>query len=339
MKLHLWIAGAIVVAALGWAATRDWGGPSDPVFSRDRFLDSNDVTITFRSDVVYEGYRYTRLEDGTWLWERLDQRGDAFPDYIVHGKRGDLLRIADGCHVAVDGLHPPFIPGVTVAQKLTDVPRRKHHPDDSYEYDVEAGNTALQDVSGPGGLVTVTEHLATLRTGQYAVDTVGQSPAITYGTYQVRKATGEERARVRTLAGAATASENARFDVRLRVIESDLLAPVLGPYPVVVAKDCPGQPAQLYASSQGGQGPGLRAGRPDFDIGADASGGPVLHDAKPIRGSIFADRENLVAASGAVTPRDVPIHAGQLMVVTARTGALPLAVFVASCTGTSFFRC
>lgn len=336
MKLQWLVVGAAVVAVGVYIAVQVSDGPSDPPFTRDRLVDGNSLVVTFRPDGLIEGYKYTLLDDGEWLWERTTPDGLAGDAFVYNGK-DYLLRLAPGCYAKLDSVTPPLIPGVTTTPRLKGLKGRRNMPDGTYQYDVEVGEWGWNPAQTHSHIV-VDEDLAHLKDPDesYEATTTGPPAATYYGHYVIEKAPRADRDNARAVISAAKASPTAQFTVRMRTIASQIGDPVTGPYTVLVAQGCPDAPGQLYPASAGGQRSGARVSA--FVAGLRVGPPAVVTDAHAVIGSIFGPREEILAVAQNTPAADVPVKVGQLLTITTES-RIPVAVQITACEGTAFFRC
>lgn len=333
-----WLFGAIVLAVLAvvagvWAS----GGTADPVFTRDRLAKSGDLAVTFQAEGYSEGYVFTRFKNGDWIWDRTEG-GRVLEDTVVSRAGQTLVRLAEGCWAELPAVRLPFIPGVTVARELKEIAGRRHMPDGSYVYDVSPGETVGADLGATEAIrVEASEDLREVESaGSYGVHTSGTSHALTYGTYRVSRLSGGAREAARVRLDGAVASPVARFDIRFKLLDNEVIRSLTGPYAVLVAEACPGNPGQLYPASAGGQRPGARSRPLDFVVTAGSAA--TVPGARPLTASINAPAAALAFAADQVAARDVPIRPGGVFVVVATNGSR-MAVLVTACSPQSFFGC
>jgi hypothetical protein len=340
MKAAFVVVVLALLAGGAWAYTSLDHRTFDAVYKRDRLAADNALVITYQPYGAYEGFRFTVLKDGRWVWERT------FPANAAEGQPEDallspgsqvLLQLGPGCHAELAGVAPPFIPGVTVAKRLKDLELRHILPGDVYEYEAEPGAAAAPPVSGPGNLVTVREDLSQIAQGMYRVTTSGMTAAMTYGLYTITKASKAEERAARTRLEAAHASAVARLDVRVKVL-GEIVESVTGPYPILVAGDCPDRAAQLYQGALGGQRLGPRSRPADLQFVPGKPG--YVPGARIMPGTLqtTTSYETILRAAADLPRDEVAVRKGQLLVVDGRNG-IPLAVQVESCRGTDFFPC
>ena len=339
-----WVLGGLLVVLIGAGA---WGYSAynertlDVVFKRDRLANSGALVVTFEGEGGFEGYRYTRLQSDRWIWERTlrPASGESQPaDTMLSNGDEVLLQLGPGCFAAVEGVHQPLIPGVTTAKRLKELELRHLLPGPDYEYEVDGSGAASPPVSGPGSriAVTITEDLRDIDRGEYRASTTGKSIALSYGSYRVMRATDAETRAAKQRIEAAHRTNVARLQVRVRAL-SALFGAVTGPYPILIAEACPGNPAQLYPASRGGQRPGPRWRVPELPLSAAQPG--VVPGARTIPSVILgAPYEVVIARAAAETARDTALRRGQVLVV-AGPGETFLAISIDSCEPASFFPC
>ena len=337
-----WLAGGLLVVLLSagaWGYTVYNERTLDVVFKRDRLANGGALVVTFQGEGLFEGYRYTRLNGGKWIWERTvpPSSGDSQPvDAMLSNGHEVLLQLGPSCFAPIEGVHQPLIPGVTTASRIKQMEIRHLLPGPDYQYEVDPGDAASPPVSGPGTQVTITEDLRDIDRGEYRAKTSGRTLAVAYGVYRVNRATAAEVKAAERRINEAQASNVARLQVRVRAL-SLLFGPVTGPYPILVAEACPGTPAQLYPASRGGQRPGARWRPPEFALSATEPG--VVTGARPIPSVLLgAPYDVVITRASSVTPVNTPIKRGQVLVVTG-PGTTFLAISVDSCEPTSFFPC
>jgi hypothetical protein len=340
VKVALVVVVLVLLGGGAWAYTKLDERTFDAVYKRDRLARDNALAITYQPEGAYEGFRFTVLKDRRWVWERTypPKAPEGQPeDTLLSTGREVLLQMGPGCHAALEGVAAPFIPGVTVALRLKDLELRHMLPGDVYEYEAEPGAAASPPVSGPGNLVTVREDLSEIARGVYRVTTTGQTPAMTYGLYTIAKASRAEERAARTRLDAAKASTVARLEVRVKVL-GEIVESVTGPYPILVAGDCPERTAQLYQGARGGQRLGPRSRPADLQFVVGKPG--LVPGARVLRGTLQTTTPyQVILRAAADLPRsEVAVRKGQLLVVDGRNG-IPLAVQVDSCSGTDFFPC
>jgi len=325
------------VGIAGWAAFQPGGDSGgDLVVARDRFLASEGLVATF-SPGGAEGYRFTVIDGEGWVWERTaGPSGRVLPDAMVWNGSQHLLRVADGCYVPIEGVREPLIPGWNAATRLVSQPGLRRVGDTRAEYEIDAA--PYLSGSQPA-TVEVTEVLADVRDGSLTVTTApgeGVRRAWT-GTYQVRPATTDELAAVRETLAEASASDFAEVTFMERVTGTLVLSTaLLGPYTVVVAKDCPDVPVLLGSAVRGGQVEGLRSAPSPLRFTGDSP--PTVQDAMVTRLKIRTPVESFNAEMAEGTFGDVPItEAGVFLVATGRGSGI--AVQVMTCTARPWFAC
>ncbi|MFN0145517.1 MAG: hypothetical protein ACKVT1_03325 [Dehalococcoidia bacterium] len=329
----------LLVAAGAWGYSAYRESTLDAVFKRDRLANSGSLVVTFEGEGQFEGYRYTRLGDGKWIWERTlrPTAGEAQPgDTMLWNGKEYLLQLGPGCFASLASVRPPLIPGVTTAKRLKEMDLKHLIPGPDYQYEVEPGDAASPAPLEPVSPVTITEDLRGVDHGEYRAATSGRSIALSYGTYRIVRATPAEVKAAEGRISEARASEVARLEMRVRALSAQF-GGVTGPYPLLVAGACPGTPAQLYPASRGGQRPGARWRPPDLPL---ISGQPgVVAAARAIPAVLLpAPYDVVIARANAETPADTPVKRGQVLVVKG-PGTTFLAISIDSCEPASFFPC
>jgi hypothetical protein len=338
-RAHWLVIGAILVGTVGWAAMQGRSQAPDPLHTRDRLVDSDAVVGEFAA-TGQPGYRYTVIAGAGWTWERRLLDGTLAPDAIVHNGRQHLLRVTDGCFVALESVQPPLIPGLTISNRLKGLKGRKNNPDGSYSYEVGPEPFAIVgSATTVSGNVSVREDLEPLERGAgFEAITSGGASGVAYGSYLVRRATSQERARAEAMIETARASEVAPVVTRERVVSG-------GPggsggagtlqLTTLVARDCPERPVQLAAGSRGGQQTTARWDVPRLPIGVASP--PVLRDVRVLGLPLFTSRSTLAQTAAATERTTVALKPG--LVVAVDSGSTVVAIEVSSCTAKEWFAC
>jgi hypothetical protein len=328
--------GLLVIALGGWATFQPRDENRDLVVARDRLLAADGIVATF-SPGGAEGYRFTALADGSWLWERTSgSDGGIRGDRLIYNGRQHLLKLAENCHIPLTDVREPLIPGWNVAPRL--VTQRGLHRigDTRAEYVIDAA-PYHSATSAPE--VLVTEVLIGVRQGTLTVHTeaVGQVARAWTGSYVVRRASSDELQAARDTISAAVASDFAEVRFIERVAGSLILThALLGPYSVVVAEDCPDSPTQLGSAARGGQIEGLRVSPSPLRFTGGSP--PLVLQAKTTRLRVRAPVELFNAEMETGNFGEVPITESGVFLVS--TGpASGIAVQVLSCTAKPWFQC
>lgn len=336
MRVHVLFVAVVLALVTGWVVVQRRGPGADPDAARDRLVAQDNVVATFVTENV-EGYTFTRLHNGTWTWDRTFLDGTHAPGALLYNGRQYLLEIAGGCYIDLPQVRDPLIPGVTVARKLKGLAGVTHESATTVHYRVDPGSTAVNAIAGPAAIVDVAEDLSPLERNEgYRAVTSGSSGSVWYGSYVVRAATAAEADEAATRIREAAASPYASLRVQLRVVGTEVGGRVVGPYPIVVARDCPGSPGQVWPSAQGGQGGGLRV--TPSPIRFTAATTPVVAGAKLLRSPLAVSSDALAVVAAEGTFGDVPLSVGAVYVVSDGMGAM-LAIEVLSCSGRPFFVC
>mgnify|MGYP001489250687 CR=1 FL=1 len=336
MRWQLLPLALVGVGFAAWVAFEPSNGGGDPVVARDRFLDTDGLVATF-SPGSAEGYRFTVVDGAGWVWERTSGPGGAVrEDALIWNGEHHLLRMAEGCHVSIDGVREPLIPGWNAAPLLVAQPGLRRVGDTRVEYDLEA---APYLPGSQAGSLEVTEVLAAIEDGALLVET--SAPLATTrlwtGVYEIRPATGEELAAARTTIASAAPSSFAEVTFLERVTGTLVLSTaLLGPYTVVIAEDCPDSPVLLGSAVRGGQVEGLRSAPSPLRFTNDVP--PRVESAMVTRLKIRAPVESFNAEMAGATFGTVPITESGVLLVSTGSGS-GIAVQVMTCTATPWFAC
>lgn len=325
---------ALLALLGGWIALQPRSSAPDLVVARDRLV-AGDVVATF-SPGAAEGYRFTLLRDGAWVWERTSgSDGSPLPDAIVFNGSDHLLRIDDACFIRLGAVKPPLVPGLTVARALTTQRGLDEQGGGRYAYTVDA--TAFSRTSAPASL-RVTEDLSALRSNGAILVSTGEPPGpVWQGSYRLDRATQAEIERARRLVAGASPSDYAELVFRERVAGTLVLSSaVLGPYRIVVPEACPARATLLASGVQGGQAEGLRTAPSPLRFGP---GDPAtIERAKVTTLHIRAPVEAFNAAMEAGDLGSVPLTTTAVVVLRSNGGGV-LAVEIVACTARPWFRC
>jgi hypothetical protein len=332
MKPH-WIIAAVVLAAVaGWAIFASRNQAPDPLYARDRLVNGDAVAVTFKADITDEAFEFIDLKDKGWVWKRTSPNPAGLDGTLIYNGKDYLLEVTDQCFIPLDGVDLPFLPGINSTPKIESVGDIDHNPDGSYSYRVPA--LQLISYAQPKATVNVTEHLTELeqRPG-YDVVIDGDTPSIWYGSYRFATPTKAEQQEAAALIARAKPSTIATITIRERLIWANLTSILQGPFSIVYATDCPGNPIQLRPASQGGQSGGARATVPDFSF----AGGLKVAEGILLPVPIAAPQEDLLGATVGEEYGQIAVPVGSVFAIP-NNGAT-MAISISSCRAGPAFPC
>jgi hypothetical protein len=336
MRTHAIILGVALALFAGWLALWPREQHPDLVRARDDLVASDALVVRFDPGGV-GGYRFVSLKDEGWVWERTDALGNAYPDTLLFNGTEHLLRIADGCYIPIHDLRSPFIPGITVAPRLARQRGLDEQPGELYAYAVSPGFAARADYPSSLPDLEVVEDLSSLRADATIRASTGLDAGFIWrGDYSIAAASESDIAAARALLATAHASDYAEILVRERVFGNIIGNVISEPSSVVVAEDCPDQPARLHPAAHGGQAEGLRATPAPFEL--THGDNPFFRDAATTSASIRGPVEYISRAFDRATFADIPITTTDTILIN-RGPANGVAIAVLSCTSRPWFRC
>ncbi|MEO8538312.1 MAG: hypothetical protein ABI577_01135 [bacterium] len=325
-----------VVAIAGWLVFQPREDAPSLVTARDHLVASDAVVATFSAGAS-EGYRFTSLRNGGWVWERTNgSDGSPLPDAILFTGQMYLLRISEACFIRLPTVKPPLIPGITVSRKLVNQPGLHDTAGTLFAYTIEATDFA-RNAAVPVSM-RVTENLAGLAKSGTLLATTGEPPGLVWpGDYSLSRATPSQRQAAADLLASAKPSDYAEMVIRERIVGTTILNnAILGPFRIVIPEACPDHPTMLSMGVEGGQVEGLRSSPSPlrFLDGDPARIDDAVETLVKFRAPV--DAFNAVAEAGGFGT--VPVTSASVIVARIAGGGF-LGLQIDSCSSRPWFRC